>query len=590
MSFTNTFLVEIDQTSLPEDVAALLTAAYVDDSQRFPDMFELRFRDPSHLVLPKTGARIGSTVTISLAVTTSPGPVELMRGEVTALETEYDSVGTFTVLRGYDEAHRLFRGRRTEAYTQMTASDIAEQVARRAGLAIGEVTTTSTVFEHVSQAGCSDWDFLRRLAADTGFDITVRDKKFGFGPPAAASEAPAAGGVDNPDPLVLRLGADLLRFRAVVTSAEQVSEVEVRGWDTATKQPLTASETAATRTADLGEVDPVSLAETFGGSRFVTGDVPHRTQAEVDVAAKALSEAVAGAFAEFEGVVRGNPEVRAGRAVTVDNLGAPFDGKYTVTTSRHRLDPATGYTTAFSVTGVQDRTLLGLAGGTGVGATAPYGVVVAIVDDVSDPEKAGRVRLQFPWLAEEYVSGWARTVHAGAGAERGALVLPEVGDEVLVAFEQADIRRPYVLGGLYNGVDQPAGHDVPVVDDGSGAVNRRSIVSRRGHRIDLLDQDGSAEGITLTSQDEKVSLCLDATETKVTVHADGTVLVEGSRGVVIDAASAKLELKGGQVSIEGTQGVTVDGGGGPVKVSSSSSLDLKGGAMASLSAGLVKIN
>jgi phage protein D/phage baseplate assembly protein gpV len=590
MSFTNTFLVEVDGAALPDDVAALLTAAYVDDSQRFPDMFELRFRDPSHLVLEKTGAKIGSTVKISLTVSTSAASIDLMVGEVTALEAEFDAVGTFTVLRGYDAAHRLFRGRRTEAYTQMTASDIAQKVAQRAKLPLGDVTSTTTVFDHVSQAGSSDWEFLRRLAADVGFDITVRDGKFGFGPPTSASKAPAAGGVDKKDPLVLRLGADLLRFRAVVTSAEQVKEVEVRGWDTATKQALSATEAAATTAAQLQDVDPAKLAATFGNARYVTGDVPHRTQAEVDTAAKALVEAVSGTFAEFEGVVRGNPDVRAGTAVTVDNLGAPFDGKYTVTTSRHRLDPATGYTTYFTVTGVQDRSLLGLAGGSPAGATAPPGVVVATVNDVNDPEKAGRVRLVFPWLSDDFVSGWARTVHVGAGADRGVLVLPEVGDEVLVAFEQGDVRRPYVLGGLYNGVDQPPAKGVPVVDGGSGAVNRRSLVSRRGHHIDLLDEDGRTEGITLASSDDKVSLSLDATKTKVTVHADGSVLVEGTNGVVIDAASSKLELKGGQISIQGSQGVTVDGGSGPVKVSSGSQLDLKGGGMATLSAGLVKIN
>ena len=58
-------------------------------------------------------------------------------------------------------------------------------------------------------------------------------------------------------------------------------------------------------------------------------------------------------------MARGNPKVRAGAAVTIDGLGAPFDGKYTVTTSRHRLDPTTGYTTSFTVTGRQDRSLLG---------------------------------------------------------------------------------------------------------------------------------------------------------------------------------------------------------------------------------------
>jgi hypothetical protein len=74
------------------------------------------------------------------------------------------------------------------------------------------------------------------------------------------------------------------------------------------------------------------------------------------------------------------------------------------------------------------------------------------------------------------------------------------------------------------------------------------------------------------------------------VHSDGTVLVEGHQGIVIDSASAKLELKGGQIALTATQGVTVDGGGGPVKVQSGSTLDLKGGATATLSAAMVRIN
>ncbi|MCB0896389.1 MAG: VgrG-related protein [Nocardioidaceae bacterium] len=590
MSFTSTFLVEIDGRPLPADVAPLLTSALVDDSQRFPDLFELRFRDPAHLVLTKTGAKVGSAVRVSVSTSDSQAPVPLMTGEVTALQSEFDSGGVFVVLRGYDAAHRLFRGRRTEAYTQMTASDIAVKVAQRAGLPQGEVTSTTTVYEHVPQAGTSDWDLMQRLAADVGFEVTVREGKFGFAPPTSASGAPPPGGAEAKNPLVLKLGADLLRFRAVVTSADQVKEVEVRGWDTATKQPLTATRPATTTSVVLPDARPADLAAAFGeAARYVSTDVPHRTQAEVDVAASALAEAVSGVFAEFEGVARGNPEVRAGAAITVDGLGSPFDGKYTVTTSRHRLDPSSGYTTSFSVTGVRDRTLLGLTADGGLPATAPPGAVIAVVDDVNDPERTGRVRLRFPWLDGEYVSGWARTVQSGAGKDRGALVLPEVDDEVLVVFEQADFRRPYVLGGLYNGVDQPSAQGIPVVDSGKGTVNRRSWVSRRGHRVDLLDEDGRTEGVSLAAGTGAVSLLLDATGTKVTVHSDGSVLIEGTRGITLDAASAPLELKGGKVTISATQGVTVDGGAGPVGVTGSQ-LDLAGKATASLTAALVKIN
>jgi phage protein D len=594
VSIANTCLVEIDNAPLPQDVAPLLAAAYVDDSQRLPDMFELRFRDGDRVVLTKTGARIGSSVQVSVMTSNSQQPVPLILGEIIALEAEFDDGGTFTVIRGYDPAHRLFRGRRTESYLQMTASDIATKVAQRAGLTVGTIKPTTTVFEHVSQAGTTDWDLLDSLAKQVGYEITVRDGKFGFGPPTTASTAPAATAAGSGNPLVLKLGTDLLRFRSVVTSAEQVKEVEVRGWDVSSKQALTARAPAKTQTAELPDASPADLARIFGDPAYVSTDVPHRTQAEVDTAAKALAEEIAGGFAEFVGVARGNPELRADAAVSIDNLGAPFDGKYTVTTSRHHFDPTTGYTTSFAVTGAHDRSLLALTGGMPGSPRWPGGVVVGQVSDVNDPEKLGRVTLTFPWLSDTYVSGWARTVQPGAGKDRGFLVAPEVGDEVLVAFEQGS--HPYVLGGLYNGVDTPSSKGIELVDSGSGAINRRSFVSRRGHRIDLLDQSGKADGITLASHDDKLSVTIDAAKTKVTVHADGTVLIEGSQGITVDSASSKLELKGGDIAIRATKGVTVDAGGqlqlkgAKATVEGTAQAELKAGAMCSISAGMVKIN
>lgn len=597
MSFSSSFLVEIGGAPLPADVVPLLISAYVDDSQRLPDMFVLRFRDPQRMVLAKSGATIGAKAEVSVLVSGSSTPATLIEGEVTAVEAEFDSGGTFTLIRGYDQAHRLFRGRRTASYVQMTASNIARQVAQRAGLQVGEVTSTRTVFAHVSQAGQTDWELLQQLARDTGLEIAVREGRFSFTAPTTASTAPTASARSQADPLVLALGVDLLRFRSVLTSAQQAGSVEVRGWDVATKRALTATAPASTTSASLPTVTPQDLARIFGDPVHVSADVPYRTQAEVDEAATTLADELASTFAEFEGVARGNPQLRAGVAVSIAGLGEPFDGKYTVTTSRHRFDPVGGYTTTFSVTGRHDRSLLGLASGGARPGRAPAGVVVAQVSDANDPEHAGRVKLTFPWLSDDYVSDWARTLQPGAGKDRGWTVVPEVGDEVLVAFEQGDFSRPTVLGGLFNGVDTQAPGPADLVDGGSGAVNRRSLVSRQGHRIDLLDQAGQKEGVRVATADDSLVINLDKTGTTITVHADGKVLVEGSQGITIDAASADMQLKGGQISLKASNGVTVDAGGGAVsltgvtaKLEGSASTEVKGGATCSVSAALVKIN
>ena len=602
--YATTFVVEIDGRPLPEDVRALLLSAYVDDSRAVPDLVVLRFRDPDRVVVGKTGVKIGATVKVSVAAPDKGAPAPLVTAEVTALEAELDSTGTFTVVRGLDHSHRLFRGRSTETYQQVTASDVARKVATRAGLAVGTVESTSVVHEHVSQGNVTDWAFLQALAAAEGYEVSVADGKFAFGPPTSSADAPAPSGQPEAEPLVLRAGIDLLRLHAVVTSAEQVREVQVRGWDVAQKQALVGTAPAGTTSATIATT-PAELAKAFGDRTYVSVDVPYRSQAQVEAAAKAMAEQISGAFAELEGVARGNPALRAGVAVALDNLGAPFDGKYTVTTSRHAYDPATGYTCAFRVTGRQERSLYGLTAGGAAARATVAGVVPAQVTNTGDPQKQGRVKLRYPWLSDTYESDWARTVHIGAGPDRGAMVLPEVNDEVLVAFEQGDLDRPYVLGGLYNGVDAPAAGPTDTVDGGSGAVNRRAVVSRTGHRLELLEKPGGPDGVQLVTGDDKLRLELDKQGGRILVRADGTVVIEAKRGVTVDAGTSDIALTGKAITLTATQGVSVDAGGGDLALASRVKVDvhgtqvaiagdarteLKGGAMCTIQAAMIQIN
>ena len=194
MSIGSVFVVTIDGSRLPADVESLLVSAYVDDRLHRPDLFVLRFRDPERIVLAKIGVQMGAVVTLSaIGPDGAAPPQSLMTGEVTALEVEFDAGGTFTVIRGYDAIHRLHRGRRTAAYTQSTAADVARKVAGRAGLAVGTIEATSTVFDHLSQGGQTDLEFLAGLAREIGYEATVVDGKFNFRKPQAAAEAPLGG-------------------------------------------------------------------------------------------------------------------------------------------------------------------------------------------------------------------------------------------------------------------------------------------------------------------------------------------------------------------------------------------------------------
>ncbi len=603
--FTNQLLVSVGGGPVPADVAALFIGGLIDDSRSAPDLFVLRYRDPHNIVVEKGKFAIGAPVTLAVASNEATAPTVLLAAEITALEKEFDGTGTFTTIRGLDKSHRLQRGRRVAAYVQMSAFDVAAKVAKQAGLDAGRIDPGGPVLEQISQPNISDWELLRQLARDAGAELAVADGKLDFRKPTTASDAPHTEAKATEDPLVLELGRNLLRLRAIVTSAEQVPNVQVRGWDYKSKRSVIAEAPAATSTAHNG-AKPDELAKLFKAPKLVATDTPYGTQPEVDRAARALAEQVAGGYAELEAVLRGNPKVRAGTAVALGNVGAPFEGKYTVTSSRHTFDPDTGYTTSIVVSGGQDRTLAGIVRGAAPAAGASFGgVVVGQCSDNNDPDALGRVRVTFPWLADDFVSVWARTVQFGGGPERGAVFLPEVGDEVLVAFEHGDFRRPYVIGGLWNGVDKPPPAATDLVDKSSGAVNRRAIVSRTGHSLEFHEAASGAQGIRMATGKGTLTVDLDEKDTAVVVHSDGTVRIDARNGITIDAGTGTLRLTGQRIELEAMAGIAIDAGAGAleaasaanvkiggatVSVNGTASAELTAGATATVRAALVKIN
>lgn len=586
---------------LPQIWAAQLVNCVVDENVGLPDAAVLTFRDPDHEFLQKTGITIGTPLKVSVVTVSGQARELLFSGEVTALELDRDRTGSFTVVRAYSKAHRLQRGRKVVAYRNMTAAAIVRKVAAGAGLVCGTVQAAPVTYQQLSQANVSDWDFLQFLAAESGAQVRVDDKGLlQFTKPEKASGAPAPSTPATRNPMVLEYGRNLLALRASLSAADGAQQVEVRGWDVTTKRPLVAARPSVDSDTVVPGLSP-ALAARFGKSKLTVTDTPYRTQAETKAVADAVADQVSAGFGELEVLAEGNPKLRAGKPVALGNVGQAFSGKYTATAVQHVLEPHGGYRTTVWVSASPDRSLTGLVTGANAPSRGPRipGLAIGVVTDVREPggAESGAVKLKFPWLDDTYVTDWVRTVQWG-GKGGGGVVSPEVNDEVLVGFEQGLLDSPYVIGGLYNGVDKPSPHDVPLIDKTTGKVNRRSVVSRSGHRVELLDARAPGRsGVRLMTADEHMEVFLDDRRDRIelTVYSGKgkarqplSSVVLDKKGITLDAGRGDVSVSGRNVDIQGRVDVKV--GGRNVNVTGSSGVTVDGGLLGVLKAKLIRIN
>ena len=164
-----------------------------------------------------------------------------------------------------------------------------------------------------------------------------------------------------------------------------------------------------------------------------------------------------------------------------------------------------------------------------------YGVYPAVVTDIRDPSNQGRVKIALPDAAAgPGHAAWARLATLMAGRNRGSWFLPDVNDEVLVAFEGGDPRRPYVVGSLWNASAQP-----PQSMDAAGHNNRKVLRSRNGVTLTLDDQDGTEQMILETPGGQKVTL----------KDGPGAIVIEDANGNSIKLATAGITVTASMVTV-----------------------------------------
>ncbi|PSB45060.1 phage tail protein [filamentous cyanobacterium Phorm 6] len=212
-----------------------------------------------------------------------------------------------------------------------------------------------------------------------------------------------------------------------------------------------------------------------------------------------------------------------------------------------------------------------------------YGVTVGIVTNNKDEEGLGRVKVKFPWLSETDESYWARVLTPMAGKQRGLYFLPEVDDEVLVAFDRGDISSPYILGGLWNGQDKPPESNT------DGKNNLRVIKSRSGHQI-ILDDTENAEKITICDKTGNNKIVIDSKNNAISIEGEKDISIKAKGKISLESSDGDISIKCKNLAIQTQQNCEIKANSKvEVKANSNCNIQANAGMALKCMAG-VKIN
>jgi phage protein D len=609
--FLSQFFVKISGSDVPAELMKDVIEIVVDSSLYLPEMFTLQLRDPELKWVDDAMFELGEPVEISAQASEQQGGKKglLMKGEIAALEPHFEADGSTTVLiRGYNKSHRLHRGKKTRTFLKQSDSDIVKTIAGEVGLS-PQVDSTGVVYDYVIQNNQTNMEFLQTRAERLGYKVFAANGTLYF----KKGETSLGEGPE------LEHGRNLRSFRPSVAATHQADKIKVLGWDAKQKQAIKSEVTppAALKQGGIGQTGGDAAKSAFGTADAVLVNQPVFTPDEATALATGLANDLSGEFIQAEGTCFGDPDVKAGHTIRISNVGTRFSGKYFVTSATHIWNQA-GYETHFSISGRQPNTVSHLLE-SGNGRTMSWGLVqgvaTGLVTNLNDPDELGRVKVKYDWLGDNIESDWIRVASLMGGPDRGLLYLPEINDEVLIAFDHGSIHHPYIIGALWNSRDKPPRKSSEAVV--GGKVNLRVIKSRKGHEIILddtdseekihiqsmsghvitLDDKSGSEQIVIRDKTNKNEVIIDSVKNSMTINVaqDYAVNAKGKADHTI-TGNVTIDSKG-NVEVKSMGNITIQSMGnlalkstGNMDLQATGMLSVKSSAIVQIQGSLVKIN
>ncbi len=483
------------------------------------------------------------------------------------IEARMDGSSKLTV-ECKDAAVRTTAGRKNRYYTEMTDSEIFEELIGEYDLE-SDVQSTSPTHKELVQYYATDWDFIVARAEMNSQAVLPDDGKLIIKEPSLEEAA-----------LTLTYGSTMLDFEARMDARDQYSAVKTSSWDF-TNQEKIDSEAEKPGFDQAGNISESDLADVIGLDELSLrhgGDVE-----DTELQSWADSAMVKSRLAKIRGRVRskGVPDIKPFDTLELAGVGDRFSGNVFVSAVRQH------YSTERWVTdiefGISPRWFYKEDDIKEVPASgmlpAVNGLQVGVVTQLQDdPDGEDRILVKLPMVDMEHDGIWARVSTLDAGENRGSFFRPELGDEVLVGFLNDDPRDAVVLG-MMNSSDKPAPADASDDNPEKGFVTREEL------RLWFNDDKKSIEvetpnGNKITLSDDDGSIVLE--------DENGNTIEMSSDGITLDSGKDIVLKASGDVKVEGTN--VEHSANAEFKAEGSAGAELTSSAVAKVEGSIVQIN
>lgn len=510
-------------------------------------------RIPTAVIVLRDGESAGETFPISDGEDFVPGnEIEikagrdgkndtLFKGVITAhrIKVAGNGVSTLTI-SCKDKSVKMTVGRHSKYFEDSKDSDAISEVLGAYGLA-GDVDATQLKHKEIVQHNATDWDFVLTRADMNGMLVLADDGKVNVKKPDTGAKAE----------LTLVYGATIYEFEAELDARSQYKSVKAVSWDYA-GQAITEAVSDSAPFKEPGNIDGAKLADAVGPSELVlrhSGQVlTPELQAWADACMLKSRLAKIIGRARFEGFSK----IKPGKMVELKGVGARFNGGVYITAVRHELVDGAWYTNAqFGLSSewfsarpdVSDLPAGGLM-------PAIHGLQIGkVVALEGDPDGEDRIQVTLPVIDPAGNGVWARLASLDAGANRGWVIRPEIDDEVIVGFINADPRDAVVIGQLHSS-NKPS--PIPGADDNhiKGYTSRSEMkVTFDDENIVLTIETPAGNSIVVTEKDK--SIVITDQNKNLLEMAPGGITIKSPKDIKIEA-SGKIDIKASMdLSMEG---------------------------------------